>query len=304
MSRWIRARIRIGHNTGGTVKFEQAFADFLVHPKVTIRVGQFSAPLLMNDDPSPELLNMADFDAMANAFTAGISRGGMVQWTPVNDFRGTIMAMDGLRTAFSEVGTPVNADIAGLLRFEGLPLHGSFDRFADPASWLGSPLRLRLGTSLYGQSGGRTGNTTKASLSAIAADAQLEGNGYAVQLVGTWFRIWAPELPPINDFGVALEGSYFVIDRVQLVARLDGVYPGGVHPPPLPTPGNTKFRTASAGINFFLIPRSHFAKLQFDFTYMFDPQSTSLLPISSNSGIFSTTSGPQWTSRVQLTLSL
>ena len=108
-----------------------------------------------------------------------------------------------------------------------------------------------------------------------------------------------------TDLGFVIQGGMFVSRRVEIFLRYDHLIPDGKARSPgfVQGTGTEEFRTATSGLNFYVIPESSLAKLTVDFQYMFDAQSTSIVSPVFNSGVFEST-GRQWTLRLQWVASL
>ena len=296
----VMMRIRFGYATGGPLRVEQAFADFVLPGWGSLRAGQFFSPVSWADSYFPETLVATDFSSAANTFSGGQTHGVMATLTRVDRLKLIALLSDGLRTGYTEFASPVSADVAGMLRVEVMTIGKGFERFDDPGSFRTEPVALRLSAAVHGQTGGATGSTTAKNVLLSTVDAALEGHGFAVTAEGMYAHVSSPAMAAVDDFGVLAEGSVFLLDWLQLWARFDAVWSGGVHSDPFPSPGTGPFRTYGAGANAYLIPGTHHLKVQLDLTLMPDAQSVSLVTTSLNAGVFSTSAGRQWTGRLQL----
>ncbi len=144
-----------------------------------------------------------------------------------------------------------------------------------------------------------------------SADVQALGSGWNVLGQFKLLRTTPREASAIGtgqrftDVGFVVQGGAFVSRRVEIFVRYDTVIPDGKARSPgfIRGTGTEVFRTATGGLNFYLIPGSSLGKLTVDYQYMFDAQSTSIVSPVFNSGVFEST-GRQWTLRAQWVASL
>jgi hypothetical protein len=301
------AFIRLGSTPTGEIKLERAFADF-VFWKLRVRFGRFFLSMRIPDDFSVHFLQSVDFSSTDNVFDPGSAQGAQVHLA--HDWlRATLSITDGLRTGFSEILNPFKADVAVTGRVE-LRALGDWGQFADTVSWLPGRPALKVVLAAHYQTGGATGKSTDADLVYLTGGLHAELWRFSLVLDGTWLYLeYLDETQPQGasfwQLGLVAQAGALIVEHLELWARFDAVFSDGVVRPALATmrPGTTDFRTVSGGVNFYLLPPTHRVKLQLDFQYMFDPQSTSLVPAWLANGVLATDTGQQWALRAQTVVS-
>jgi len=298
-----RARlfVRAGNDAGGQFKFERAYAD-LYFGSTTLRFGQFYVPGDAELDPSPQNTLAADYSPTGYTFDVGASQGGMAVFRP-GSWRISTMLHAGLRAGFSQSGAETRADIAATAYVEHLFVGDGWSGFGGFSSPRGSAPALKVGLGSTYQTGGETGNTDTLDLLWASADIRAVGSGWNALGQFTFVRTEPGEGPDagqtFDDMGFIAQGGVFATRHVEVFLRYDQVIPDGKErSADFGGTGTNDFRTVTGGFNIFLIPGSTLGKFTVDYQYMFDAQTTSIVPTALNAGVFSST-GPQWTLRAQ-----
>jgi hypothetical protein len=298
-------RLRIGSSSTGSISMQQAYADARAG-HFQLRVGQM--PLVINaaEEPSAQGLSTADFSSYSNTFGGGTTQGLQAAYRGPVRFIATVG--NGARSGFSELLSPLVADIATTLRFE-LPIgaQAEFEYLSMASFRTGQGVSARLGATGHFQTHGRD-RPNPANVQFVSADAGIRGSGFSLQASTSYLRLAQSALPTVESAGVWLFGSLFLAQAVEVFAQFDAIYPLGERAPFPPVfasgqPGTTLFRTLTYGSNFYLIPDRHLLKIQLDLQTMFDGQATSIVPANTSLGVLSAT-GLQIASRVQLLVAL
>jgi len=300
--------VRAGTDAGGSFKVERAYAD-LHFGSTSLRVGQFYLPGDAELNPSPNRTLGTDYSPTGYTFDVGASQGAMAVFRP-GSWRVSAVLSAGLRAGFSQTGAAGRADLAVTGYVEHRLIGDSWDAFSGASSPRGNATTLKAGLGSTYQSGGETGDTDSLTVLYVSADVQAEGNGwnalgqfiYQRSEPGEGFGIESGQT--FDDMGFVVQGGAFVISAVEVFARYDQVIPDGKEREPglRGGTGTEDFRTLTGGFNFFLIPGSPSTRLTVDYQYMFDAQTTSIVPAAFNAGVFTST-GVQWTLRAQLVAS-
>jgi hypothetical protein len=302
-SEYFSFRIRVGTLADGAASFEQGYADLHFGP-FTIRGGIFYLPTSIADNPAPHELQALDYSQYGQQNSGGQAAGFGTRFEH-GDFRVQAYLSNGMRTAFSELATPLNARIGITGRVEGaLFTREGLGRFDSESSYMGSDFGLRLGGAAHWQKGDAT--LMHGDLEQFTADLTLEGPGFNVITAGSFFRVNPPEGNITHDGGFLVQAGAFVHPRIELWARYDGLFSDGkIHAqPPFRSPATDAFHEFGAGINGYVIPNEQLAKLQLDFLYVPQPVNSTLAVSSSNSGVLATDRGSQWAVRVQMNVGI
>jgi hypothetical protein len=301
------AVLRIGAKSDGTATFQQAFAEGR-WSDFRLRAGQMDLVLNGGEQPSAGELSPIDFSSYANTFAGGQTQGVQLRYDgPV---RLTATVSNGARTGFSELLSPIVADVATTLRAEapmGSRRVEGFD--AMPSFRKGQEATARIGVVAHWQTAGSKDTNPGTDVAFAGGDLGVRGSGFSLLGSFTYMRIVQHGAPaPSEEAGAMIFGSYFPVRRVEVWAQGDAVYPLGARVPLPPhvasgQPGTTLFGTLSIGSNFYVVPDVHRLKVQLDVQTMFDAQRTGPIPPDAALGVLQT-SGPQVAGRIQLVVAL
>jgi hypothetical protein len=302
----VTCRLRLGARSDGTATFEQAFVTGRLG-RFALTAGQFFLFLNAPDAPAPEALSSADFSTYANTFSGGQTQGAELEYDGPVHLVATVG--NGARTGFSELLTPIVADIAttgrvevpiGARRVEGFDVEPSFRKKQPPTA--------RIGAVAHYQTRGAVDTSPAYDLELAGGDVAFHGSGFSLLASTTYLRIAAHGSVPVEQLGFFLFGSVFPARRAELFAQFDAVWPIGARAPVSPDfangqPGTTPFRTLTVGMSYFIVPDTNRFKLQLDLQTMFDGQTTSIAEPNAALGILPTP-GPQFAARLQAVVSL
>lgn len=218
---------------------------------------------------------------------------------------------DGLRTGFSEIRFPANADFAVTLRTQYGWGDSGLAGFNRLIARRGAPFGVRLGAAMHYQDGGRTQGSLPAKIAVGTVDLSIRGNGWSAlfsAMVGhdATDATDENEASEVISAGVTAMGSYFVLDDLQVFARYSVVPKPRITGLPPPTvPGEimaqpSPFHAFGIGFSYFVIPGYDNVKLQTDFQYFLGRESGSLVPTSPLNSIQTNDAGSQFSWRIQV----
>jgi hypothetical protein len=305
-----RARlvVRAGVDAGGSFKIERAFAD-LHFGTTQVRMGQFYLPGAGELYPDPERTLATDYSPTGFTFDVGATQGVMGVFRP-GRWRASAALHAGLRSGFSQTGAAGRADAAATAYLERHLIGGGWSAFTQASSLRGSAAALKVGLAGTYQSGGETGDTDSLKVLYVSADVDVKGSGwnafgqfmYQRSEPGEGFGIESGQT--FEDMGFVVQGGAFVTQYLEIFLRYDQVIPDGKERDPAAAngTGTDEFRTLTGGLSLFVLPGRPSARLSVDYQYMFDAQTTSIVPAAFNASVFPST-GPQWALRAQFVAS-
>lgn len=251
-----------GNGDGGFGLLD-AFTAYKFSDEFTVAGGQFQIPLMREWYSSPFGVQGADYSVVTQAFSPGYSQG--VWGTYQSDaFKAIFGLDDGMRAANTGYASPLEADYGLFARLEG-KLSGDWNRFNEFASWKSdSGMASMIGGGLHYQHNGNTahpgsGAVPQAQLIQYTIDASFEfggGNLYGA-FVGLHSDPDDGGGSSLDDFGVQLQGGFFVAEQDELFGRWDWLIPdddrsaGG---------NDDDFHVLTFGWNHYLVPDSNAAK--------------------------------------------
>lgn len=309
LSEFVALFMRIGVVAGGDFSFQKAYVD-LKWKYYRIRAGVFLQPIIAETYIPPTDLYFLDYSIVENVFSSGSSAGVMFTYLRKRLLI-NLGTSNGLRTEFSEIRDPVNADYAFTVRTEYAWGEAGLVRFNSLTSRRGTPFGVRLAGALHYQDGGRTQGTLPARIALGTVDVLMRGNGWSLLFAGVVGQD-ATDATPNNEAGelliggVTLMGGYFVTENVHLFGqynivpkpRIQGALPPAAPEEIIGAPST--FQSFGIGFSYFLIPGRDNAKLSSDFNYFLGRERGSLVPASPLNSIQVNDAGSQFAWRVQL----
>jgi len=300
--------VRAGVDGGGSFNIERAFAD-LHFGTTQLRMGQFYLPGAGELYPDPERALATDYSPTGFTFDVGATQGVMAVFRP-GRWRAAAALHSGLRSGFAQAGAGGRADAAATVYLERNFIGDTWSAFTQASSLRGSPPAFKVGLAATYQSGGKTGDTDSLKVLYVSADVDVKGSGWNAlgQLMyqrsepGDGFGIESGQT--FDDMGLLVQGGVFVTHNLEIFLRYDQVIPdGNVREPAISRgTGTHDFRTLTGGLTLFVLPGRPSARMTVDYQYMFDAQTTSIVPAAFNAGVFPSTE-TQWTLRAQFVAS-
>jgi len=275
------------------------------------RLGIIKAPLYYEELVEPEFLLAAERSLTNEFYSQQYSEG--IQLGYDGEFlRAAVAFTDGLATRGTQFNQAGEADIAITGRAD-FKLAGDWEQFQDFTSFRGSEFGARVGGAVHWETFGDTGNIApsatatlpfgveagedpRGDIIAYTADAQMEGNGWNIfaAFLGRYEQTDDPlfgdddDEEEVNDFGVVVQGGYFVTDQIEVFARYDGLFldedrfEGADDLLDSEVEENLHFGTF--GANYYFIPESQALKFTLDVGISFEETTAALLTQSPSSG--------------------
>jgi hypothetical protein len=258
-----------------------------------VRFGQFVIPMLRERGVPDSMQLAAERSLVNDVFEPGYSQGVMFgrEW---DDFRFSAAFTDGLRTIWTDIGSPQEADWALSGRGE-FRIGGNWGRVRDFTSWRGEEFVALIGGAVHAQSGGDTFGTLDRDIFLYTGDVSLKGSGWNAFAAFIGRRTETPAAR-FDDFGLVAQGGIFVTEQTELFGRYDLVMPDGDRP------FGSDFGTVTLGANHYIIPRSHALKFTGDVMLFLDRQSesASLLGPNTGQGLLASADRGQFVVRLQM----
>jgi hypothetical protein len=257
----------------GSFNLEDAWAQHNFENGMSVRWGQFKAPVLFEEfyvDSHYQLA--ADRSVTNEVFTGGYTQGVALSYRDDN-WGGTFSVNDGARTANTPYFSAAEADYALTARLDFLLAGGDWATFNDFTSWRGNDVfDARIGGAIHWQTAGDTAAfgpggqvaVTEADLLVYTLDVSLEGNGWNAFAAFVGNSLDPDQGASSDNYGGIIQAGVFVADQWELFARWDAIF----FDDDFTTGDNDDdFHTITAGVNYYFVPESHAAKLTADVVY-------------------------------------
>lgn len=280
----------------GEFSLQDAYVTHKASDAWSVRFGQFKLPYLREESIADSKQLTADRSTMNDTFTQTRSQGAEAAWTGAAvRFRGALS--DGLNTLNTDFNGAREADYALTGRLEW-KWGSDWNRFEDFTSWRGAGNAGMIGASVHWQDGGQTGGpTADEELLGATADVSFEGNGWNAYAAAVYRQVDPAGGEPADDWGFVVQGGAFLSERWELFGRYDHVMPDNNR-----GARDGDFGTITAGINFYVIPRSHAVKFTGDVQYYLDDPGESIAPTNAGRNLLADTGDGQCAVRLQFQL--
>lgn len=277
---------------------EDAYGWYKMGNGWSFKWGQFKLPLFREELVGDTYQLFIDRSVTNTVFTQGRSQGVQISYEG-DQFRFAGAFSDGLQTANTDYPSGAEADYALTARGEW-KWAGDWKQAKDFTSFQNSEYFGMLGGAIHYQSGGDTVNTTDQTDLALTLDASVEGNGWNAFAAVIYNNLDPNVGNSFSDWAFQIQGGIFVAADWEIVAGWDILIPDSDHG----TPGDSNFSTIRVGVNHYIVPESHAAKISVNFSYFVDTQSESALAIPNTAtGLLPSTKDSQWNlgGQIQLT---
>jgi hypothetical protein len=261
--------------SSGESALENAFADWEFSEANSLRIGQFKLPFLREETVSSKRQLAAERSSMNETFNQDFSQG--VQWAYAADaWRFTAAFSDGFGADNTAFDSDSEADWAVTARAEFKFGDAAWKQFGQFTSFRGATAGGLLGVAGHFESEGDTNPSDPDSteIAALTADFGWVADGWNVYGAGV-YRHTDDGTATLEDFGALVQGGLFVSDQAELFARWSAVFPDSER-------GATgeDYSDVGVGVNYYIVPESHAAKLTVGVNYTLDATSESIVSTS------------------------
>ncbi|MFG0300375.1 MAG: hypothetical protein ACF8K1_12305 [Phycisphaerales bacterium JB047] len=286
----------------GTPMLLDAYAQYNFSGKregYYLKFGQFQSIVNTEEAVDSSMQLAIDRSMISELFgpgyTQGIAVGRVLEsyaWEiSVNDGGRFIGKRESDNTAFNS-GNESDLGVSG--RFDW-KIKGDWQQFSDFTSWRGSNEAAKLGAGFIYQFNGQTNPginsppflavmTDSGQYVTWTVDYQYENDGwnFFAAYTGMWvdFEFAGGTLGSWHN-GLLAQGGWFISESSELYARAEVFWIDKDYRNGFGLPNGYIHRLLTVGVNKYLIPESHAAKLSADFSYAFD--SLSVLSVGPDS---------------------
>jgi hypothetical protein len=274
--------------SGDSLQLLETWGEYKLNSATALKWGQFKIPLLREELVSHTAQLTADRSVTNAVFTQNYSQGVQLSYAS-GDIKLAGALSDGLNTLntdFAAATSEADYALTGRVDFKWAGDWKQNDQFT---SFRGSAYAGFLGAAVHYQNGGATAtpsaptptSTTDRGVCEYTADVSVKADGwnFFAAFIGrnTEDR---PSDSSFNDFGLVIQGGLFVCNEAELFLRYDEVFPDSDR-------GATSddFATITTGVNWYMVPQSHAAKLTTDVCWFLDDQAGSASLVRPNTGL-------------------
>jgi len=287
-------QVRGEFDNSGSFGLETAYAGYSWDNGFGITAGQMKVGFLRESIIDNEYQLGVNRSITEALFSGGYTQGFAVNYAS-DAFRFSGSFNDGANSANTAFDNANEADYALTARVDFKAMGAGWERFDDFTSWKSAEdMGLLIGGAVHWQDGGSTGggvddtgadvSTNDVQLLAYTLDAQFEGQGWNAFAAFVGANAESGDTDSTN-FGGVLQAGIFVTDQVELFGRWDGIFwDSDLLDADGESADDSHFLTA--GVNYYLSPESHAAKLSLNGVYAFnstveplDADDNSVLPI-------------------------
>jgi hypothetical protein len=253
---------------GQSFNLEDAYAMYTWDNGFSMKWGQFRMALNREWSVEDEFQQGLDRSVTGYLFAPGYVQGIQMGYA-ADAFRFSGGFTDGVNTGSTDFNSPAEADWAFHGRVDWKVMGADWERFNDFTSWRSAPDNaLLIGGGAEFQQGGETGFTTDVRTILYTVDAAWEGQGWNVfaAAYGAHIDPGAAGLQTLDNYGLVIQGGFFLADQVELFGRYEGVFLDSN----TGLAGDLSIHMIATGVNYYVSPESHAAKLTAQFGYTFN----------------------------------
>jgi len=276
---------------------EDAYGWYKMGNGWSLKFGQFKLPLFREELVGDTYQLFIDRSVSNTFFTQQRSQGVQIAYEG-DQFRFAGAFSDGLRTANTDFTSGAEADWALTARAEW-KWAGDWKQAKDFTSFQNSEYFGMLGGAIHYQNGGDTVPTTDADDLAATIDASVEGNGWNAFAAVDYNRFKANGSSALSDWAFQIQGGIFVTADWEIVAGWDILVPDSNYGSGF----DSNFNTIRVGVNHYIVPESHAAKVSIGLSWFLDKQGECAIAIPNTAtGLLSSAKDSQWNLNGQIQL--
>jgi hypothetical protein len=286
---------QFNRSTGNAI-LRDGYVDWKVSDDVSLRIGQFRLPALREEMISSK--RQLAFERSATNETFNQDRSQAVQASFGGDaWRSMVAFSDGFNSDNSAFNSSAKADYAFTGRFELKFGDAGWKQFDQFTSFRGAAQGLMIGAAAHYESKGDTNLAlaTPTDMFLFTADASFVADGWNFFGAYIFRNMDGGPGSDFDDSGAVLQGGFFVTDQTELYARWDAVFADSAR-------GATgdDFNSITFGVNHYLIPESHAAKLTLGVGFTLDPTTTSIVRTSDGHNLLADADDGQFSITAQM----
>ena len=268
--------------TTGDAGIENAFASWAISDNLELQAGQFKLPFLREELVSSRRQLLAERSSMNETYNQDFSQGVQLAYEQ-DAWRGMVAFSDGLASRNTAFNADPEADYALTARAELKFGDASWKQLGQFTSFRGAASGGMVGVAGHFERQGDTNPADPATsdLSALTADLSWLGDGWNAYGAVVYRRTDNGAVA-FSDYGAVVQGGLFVSDRTELFARWSAVFADSDRGA---TGGD--YSDITVGVNHYLVPESHAAKLTLGVTYSLDATTGSIVRTSSGHNLLS-----------------
>jgi len=256
---------------GQSFNLEDAYAMYTWDNGFSLKWGQFRMALEREWSVEDEFQQGADRSVTSYVFSPGYTQGIQMGYT-ADAFRFSAGFTDGINTGGTDFTSAAEADYAFHGRVDWKVMGADWERFNDFTSWRSAPDNaLMIGGGAEFQRGGETGFTTDVQTILYSIDAAWEGQGWNVFAAGYGAHVdpGAAGFLTVDNYGFVVQGGFFFADQVEAFARMEAIFLDKDSA----VAGDKTMYFTSLGVNYYVSPESHAAKLTLQGSYAWNDTS-------------------------------
>ena len=282
---------------GGSAVLDDAYGTYKMEGGWGLKFGQFKLPLFREELVGDQYQLFANRSVVNAFFTQSRSQGVQIGYE-ADQFRFFGAVSDGLSTKNTDfTDTAKEADIALTARGE-FKWAGDWKQAKDFTSFQNSAFFGMVGVAGHYQSGGDTVGTADQTVWDLTADVSVEGNGWNAFAAVCYQNIDPNVGNSLTDWSFQVQGGVFVAADWEIIAGYSVLIPDGDR-----APADKDFNTIQVGVNHYIVPESHAAKITVDWTFFLDKQSeTGIAVPNTQVGLLASGEDSQWNIRAQVQL--
>ena len=260
----------------GAFSLQQAYLTYAINDSYIVSVGKQFVASSREDWMDPSNILSMHCSANDEVFALGASFGALLYRRPKNNMRWWVSVSNGLYGWNREVTQSNQSDYMFGGRYEYALVGSDWTVWDDLVGRRGRSKGILLGIAANYLK--QSVNLYKNRAVQLNLDASFNGNGYQVLIAGVWTGQYPDNESNFNQYGLYVQGGYFINKYLQVFGRYDLVLPGN-------TPGDQEVYSAPGlGLNVYPFHFTNRWKFSLEYNSLFSIMNKTIVPTNQSLG--------------------
>lgn len=283
----------------GTFGLLTAYLQYNFDSKWSVRAGQQFIAMSREDWMAPQDVATTEFSPNDFTFALGTATGIQANYQ-ARRTRFWISLNDGTPGSKKDFPNGYPSDIAFTGRWEFQIVGRDWSVWNDLVGRRGRPRGILLGLGGGYQSQNDTSGFDRSAQ--LLADVSFNGNGYQAMIAGSWTRQEPVGAAAYSNYGLLVQGDYFVADHWQAYGQYNFISPGDQPSSPTCNPPACQlepFNSITAGVSYFPFLWTNRWKFSAEAAYLFEALNATIVQPSGSLGWLASDEAGQTYFRIQ-----
>lgn len=282
--------------SSGEAVLEDTLVDWEINNTLRATVGQFKLPFAREESIPSKRQLFHERSSANETFNQDRSQGVQLNLS-ADAWRAALAFSDGFNSDNTAFNSDAEADYAVTARAEFKFGDADWKAYDQFTSFRGASTGAMIAVAAHWQSAGDTNPALpdNAEMLGFTADASYMADGWNLYASFVWMNR-DDGADDFDDMGMVVQGGLFFTDQLEGIARWSAVFPDSDRA------NDQDYSDLSLGMNYYIIPESHAAKLTAAVVYSFDATNDSIVSTSTGHNLLASDDDGQIALTLQLQL--